>query len=148
MTPYFESPVVADGHLAYRRPVVGHLVQVSHNRNEARNMLIEDVPSRALCRYEIHELVVTDDNNLSAGALVSNISYIGFFEVSVGSMARLGDAFEVGGKLLGHLVGFDFCHMPNHLNIIVRAVEDFPRPPTGQELDLRVGGSVRVLPQS
>jgi hypothetical protein len=41
-----------------------------------------------------------------------------------GGVLCAGDEMRVGGKLVGRLAGFDYTHMPNHMNIVIGAAED------------------------
>ena len=51
------------------------------------------------------------------------------------------DEITVGGKCVGRIAGFDETHMPNHLNIVIKAEERVP----GAELGLELGDKVRIV---
>jgi hypothetical protein len=53
-----------------------------------------------------------------------------------------GDAFWIGGRRLGTVLGFDACHFPNHYNILIRT----DRLVTGGDLELRPELPVRFTP--
>ena len=108
-------------------------------RKAERWMHLENIPSRALRKGEIHELIVTADKGLHPGSGVRDVAYIGFFEVKISGIAEAGDEIWVGEHRLGMLVGFDMTHFPNHLNIVVHSIE----PQTGAELGLGLGAMVR-----
>jgi uncharacterized protein YuzE len=95
-------------------------------------------PSRAVPKGEIHELVATDDPQAKPGKVVDRVAYIGFFEVEEGGIILVNDRVTVEGQEIGQVVGFDFTHAPNHLNILIRAAT----PMTGPELGLKLGGRV------
>src|SRR5207248_1409398 len=97
-----------------RRRVSGELVYVSVKRASGRDMKLEKLTSRAMLQGEIHELIVSSSKGLSPGAAVPDVAYIGFFEVTRGSMALAGDEVWVGPERLGILAGFDLTHFPNH----------------------------------
>jgi uncharacterized protein YuzE len=95
-------------------------------------------PSRAIPGGEIHELVATDDPQARPGKVVDKVAYIGFFEVEEGGIILVNDRVTVEGQEVGQVVGFDFTHAPNHLNILIRT----EAPVTGAELGLKPGGRV------
>ena len=72
-------------------------------------------------KYDIHEVIVTDESDVELGGEVNKIGYICFFEVSQGGHIILGDGLYIAGDLIGRVVGFDDIHMPNHMNIIVQS---------------------------
>jgi uncharacterized protein YuzE len=70
--------------------------------------------------------------------MVDRVAYIGFFEVEEGGIILVNDQVTVDGQEVGQVVGFDFTHAPNHLNILIRTAT----PMTGLELGLKLGGRV------
>jgi len=122
-----------------KRHAQGDLVYVFSLRADERWMRLEEFPSRALLRGEIHELVLSANAGLQPGAWVRDVAYIGFFEVSVGGIAEFGDEVWAGEQRLGTLAGFDLTHYPNHLNVVVSA----DVAATGAELGLDVGATIR-----
>ncbi len=128
-------------HLRYttKRHVQGELVYVFSLRTDDRWMKLEEFPSRALLRGEIHELVLSANTGLQPSAKVRDVAYVGFFEVEVGGIAEFGDEVWAGEQRLGTLVGFDLTHYPNHLNIVVSV----DVAATGAELELNVGTPMR-----
>ena len=127
-----------------KRNVQGQLIYVFSLRTDQRWMQLEEFPSRALARGEIHELILSSNPGLHPGAAVPDVAYVGFFEVDVGGIAEYGDEVWAGDKLLGILAGFDLNHYPNHLNIVVAAEV----ASTGAELELELGTPIRFQPQS
>jgi uncharacterized protein YuzE len=73
-----------------------------------------------------------------AGKVVDRVAYIGFFEVEEGGIILVNDRVTVEGQEIGQVVGFDFTHAPNHLNILVRTAT----PVTGPDLGLKMGRRV------
>ena len=123
---------------APRRQIQGAIVEVLDMRNEGRGLELAAFNSRALLQQEIHELILTTESGRGKGSRVDRVSYVGFFEVLLGGMARLGDEVWVGDNLdcrLGVLTGFDLTHFPNHYNIVLETTHDV----TGLELGLTVG---------
>jgi uncharacterized protein YuzE len=82
--------------------------------------------------------VTTDDPQAGPGKVVDRVAYIAFFEVEEGGIILVNDPVTVEGQEIGQVVGFDFTHAPNHLNILIRTVT----PMTGPELGLKLGGRV------
>jgi hypothetical protein len=83
-------------------------------------MQLEIYPSRAVRAGEILELALTEDPGAGPGARVDQVAYIGFLEVSQGGVILIGDTVILGKRELGEVVGFDYTHFPNHMNIIIR----------------------------
>jgi len=120
---------------AKKQDVKGKLVVVLDGKLEGRNLKLITPISRALNKNEIHELIFTDEQEAGPGKKVDNIAYLGFFEVTEGSVMVSGDELYLDGKLVGRIAGFDETHMPNHLNIVIKADER----KTGIELNAEVG---------
>ncbi|KJS87705.1 MAG: hypothetical protein JM58_03305 [Peptococcaceae bacterium BICA1-8] len=120
---------------AKKQDIKGRLVVVLDGKLEGRNLKLITPISRALNKNEIHELIFTDEKEAGPGKNVDSISYLGFFEVQQGSVMINGDEIYLDGKLVGQIAGFDETHMPNHLNIVIKADER----KTGVELDAEVG---------
>src|SRR5918912_633113 len=95
-----------------KRDVVGQLVVVSRNRIDGRMLELIDPRTRCVNRYEVHELIVTDEDARPGGE-VANVAYWGFFETEQGGVLQVGDLVEVNGRVLARLAGFDLSHAPN-----------------------------------
>jgi hypothetical protein len=120
-----------------KRDVVGQFVVVSRNRIDGRLLELIEPRTRCLNRYEVHELIVTDED-ARPGGQVENVAYWGFFETEQGGVLQVGDLVEVNGRVLARLAGFDLSHAPNHLNIVLRAESRT----TGFEHDFQLGDRV------
>jgi uncharacterized protein YuzE len=121
-----------------KRDVMGRVVCILDARSENRGMELSIHPSRAVPKGQIHELVTTDDPQAGPGKVVDRVAYVGFFEVEEGGIILVNDRLTVEGQEVGQVVGFDFTHAPNHLNILIRTAT----PITGPELGLKPGGRV------
>lgn len=117
---------------AQKRPCSGVLAVILDGRMEGRKLQLMNPISRAVLTGEIHELIVTDEEDAGPGKEVNRIAYWGFFEVEKGSVIVVGDTVKIGDRFLGTIAGFDETHMPNHINIVVKAAER----KTGVELGL------------
>ena len=120
---------------AEKLDIKGNLVVVLSEKLEGRNLQLMTPISRALNRHEIHELIITDEEQAAPAQRVNNIAYLGFFEVLQGSVLVVGDEVFLDNQLVGHIAGFDETHMPNHLNIIIKRKERL----TGIDLGAKVG---------
>ncbi len=140
MTDPYSRGLFANNPYASSAPVEGKLVTVLDANLAGRGLQLIKPISRALRRYDVHELILTDEATAEPGGCVQQVWYAGFFEVQVGGMALVGSPVMVGQREIGVLAGFDETHMPNHLNIIIRT----DRPATGAALDLVLGDWVVI----
>lgn len=120
-----------------RRPIEGLVVAMLDVTFEKRGLKLIDAKSRALAKYEIHELMITDEVEAEPGRVVNRVSALAFFEIERGGLAVVGDKMILGEETLGHLAGFDLTHMPNHMNILVKS-ESLKHP------SIRVGDRLRI----
>lgn len=125
---------------AKKYPVSGELVVVLQGKLEGRSLSLITPPSRALLKNEIHELILTDEDEAAPGKTVNRIAYLGFFKVEKGSVIVKGDPVVIGGQVVGEIAGFDETHMPNHWNIIVKSKER----KTGVEFGFELGNEVKI----
>jgi hypothetical protein len=144
--PYREGKIARDKEslrkvFASRISVEGQLVVVLNLALPSRRLRLITTPSRAVKKYEVHELIGTNED-AGPGQEVGNVWYLGFFEVSQGGVLLYGDEVVVGGRSIGEVAGFDETHMPNHINIVVKLRE----VGTGIDLKLRVGDKVIFKP--
>ena len=118
--------------------VEGNLVVVLRGIYEDRGLELLKAISRCVQKHEIHELIISDERGIGAGAMVNKIAYLGFLEVSKGGVLTIGDELFWNGERLGVVAGFDETHMPNHLNIVVSCNERI----TGEKLGCRLGDAI------
>jgi len=124
----FKSP------FSKKQAVEGAMVAILAIKTETRGITLLPYPSRAVLKNEIHELMVTDES-VSPDDAVNRIHYLGFFEVTAGGIIVTGDTFRIKDQVLGHIVGFNDAHMPNHLNIVIHS----QNLKTGAELGIEPG---------
>ncbi|KAB2954615.1 hypothetical protein F9B85_02775 [Heliorestis acidaminivorans] len=120
---------------AKKKDVTGELVAILEGKIEKRGLKLIKPISRALCEDEIHEIIITDEQEAGPGKEVNSIAYLGFFELKSGGVIVTGDEVYLKGELIGTITGFDETHMPNHINIIVKSAER----KTGIELGAEIG---------
>ncbi|HMM19469.1 MAG TPA: hypothetical protein PKA10_01945 [Selenomonadales bacterium] len=124
---------------AAKRDVTGTLAVVLDGKMEDRGLELIRPISRCLRKYEIHELILTDEVDAKPGSAVNRIAYLGFVELEQGGVVVSGDKLLLDGEIIGTLAGFDETHMPNHLNIVVKT----DRLATGAERGAGLGLPVR-----
>jgi len=118
-----------------RRPVEGEVVAILHVSFKDRGLKLIDTKSRAVLKYEIHELMITDEEAAAPGGGADRVSAVAFFEITKGGLIVTGDTVTASGDKIGELVGYDMNHMPNHMGILLGA-------PTIDEPPLAVGDKV------
>jgi len=118
-----------------RRPVEGETVALLHISFDDRGLKLIETKSRTVKRYEIHELMITDEDAAPGGG-ADRVRAIGFFEITESGLIVAGDEVFIEDRRLGTLVGYDVTHMPNHINVVVRA-DSLDEPV------LRVGDRIR-----
>lgn len=121
-----------------KRLVTGAVVKVLLHRREDRGMSLEPHASRCVRAGEVHELVTTDHQETAVGARIDRVGFLGFAELHRAGVIDRGDEFRIEGRLVGTVLGFDGCHLPNHYNILIAT----PTPVSGADLDLRPEMSV------
>ena len=78
MDPYKEKLIT--GSLCSKKALVqGRVVAVMDAKLSHRGLQLIISPTRALLSDEIHELIVTDEEDTGPGKVVNIIAYIGFF---------------------------------------------------------------------
>ena len=117
--PHRERVLDTEYPCSSKRPVEGRIVCVLDALSERRGMQLEIHPSRAVRVGEILELALTKDPQASPGVRVDQVAYIGFVEVIQGGVILVGDRATLGKCELGEVVGFDYTHFPNHMNVLV-----------------------------
>lgn len=118
-----------------RRPVEGEIIAILHVSFKDRGLKLLDTKSRAVLNNEIHELMITDEKAADPGGRADRVSAVAFFEITRGGLIVTGDEVTAQGARIGELVGYDVNHMPNHMNILIRA-------PTVDEPPLSVGDKI------
>ena len=118
-----------------KRPVEGEVVAVLHVMFEDRGLEFIQTKSRTVKLNEIHELMITDEQDAAPGGGADRVRAIGFFEITKSCLIVMGDKVTVNGKKLGTLAGYDVTHMPNHINVVVKTE-------TLDDPDIRVGDRV------
>ena len=121
--------------------VHAELVVVLSTKREDRGLKLITPHTRAVLRNEIHEFIITDEQEACPTATVDRVACLCFAEIKKGGIIAFGDKVMVEGRMIGEIVGFDETHMPNHMNVIIRANER----KSGFELDVDVGQKMVIM---
>lgn len=133
----YEAGLINRNIFTKKRAIIGELVCLVDLTLESRGLKLIFPYSRAVLANEIHELILTDERDAGPGKTVNRVSVIGFFEVKTGGIMVVGDKVSVGNRVIGEIAGFDVTHMPNHMNIVVKARER-------AKLEVRLGEKVII----
>ena len=135
MSAPYDFRRITPGVYGDRRPVEGTVVALLHVSFMDRELRLIETKSRTVKRGEIHELMITDEEAAPGGG-ADRVRALAFFEIEDPGLIVVGDVVTVGCKPLGTLAGYDETHMPNHMNIVVKA-------PSLDEPKIRVDDAVR-----
>ena len=116
----YASGMIKENLYYAKSDIEGNLVVVLQGKIENRGLELIKPASRCVKKFEIHELIASDEENIGPGSEVNKIAYIGFVEILQGGVILAGDAVFRNGERIGVIAGFDETHMPNHLNIVIR----------------------------
>lgn len=119
-----------------KRPVEAEVVAILHVEFEDRGLEFIQTKSRAVKLNEIHELMMTDENDAAPGGGADRVRAIAFIEITKSGLIVVGDNVTIEDRELGTLAGYDVTHMPNHINVVVKT-ETLDMPA------IRVGDKVR-----
>lgn len=137
------SGLVTKNTYSSKRKIQSSVVAVLQLEMEGRGLNLIKPISRAVKKNEIHELIVTDEKEAKPGAVVNQVSYIAFVEISQGGVIVVGDEVYWNNNLLGIVAGFDDTHMPNHQNIILYS----PKRLTGKDLSINIEDQIIIQAQ-
>lgn len=98
-----------------RRPVRGEVVTIIDVTFGSSGIDLTEAWSRAVPRGDVHEIMIW--NPLEEGG--DDAAAVAFIEITQGGNIVNGDEVRVDGEPVGNLAGFDYNHMPNHMNIVV-----------------------------
>ena len=125
-----------------RLPLEGRFVGVLRSKRFQRGLILIPPKTRCVRKYDVHEIVITDEMDAAPGCRVDRFFGVGFVEFNSGGTVAQGDRIEVGGATIAEVAGFDETHAPNHLNIVLKT----PTPKTGIELGIEPGDQVTIKP--
>jgi hypothetical protein len=124
-----------------RSPLEGSFVGVMRLKLEARGLQLIPQGSRCIRRFDVHELIITEERTGPSGR-ADKVAYLGFVEFARGGVMLTGDEVRIGDALVGTIAGYDETHMPNHLNIVLTG----SAWTSGVERGIALGQAVRFDP--
>lgn len=139
--PYVDNLLNTSMPCTAKDPVPAKVVAVLGARAEKRGLVLSPFPSRAVLKHEVHELILTAED-AAPNTTVDQISYVCFFEVLSSGILWQGDLVLVNGRQIGTLAGYEFSHLPNHMNIIIKSEGSIL---TGAEFKLKPGDPVEFI---
>ena len=120
----YKAGLISKGRVLHKKKnVVCRFVATSGTILDKRGYRLIAPRTRAVLTNEIHELILTDEMEAGPEKTVDHVVVLGFVEVKTGGMIVVGDFVSVKNQTLGEIAGFDLTHMPNHMNIIMKAPE-------------------------
>jgi hypothetical protein len=134
----YKSGMFKENPFFAKSDVQGNLVVTLRGSYEDRGLELIKPMSRCVQKYQIHELVSSDEPDIGAGVTVNKIAYIGFVEFEQGGVITIGDGLFWKEERIGFVAGFDETHMPNHLNIVIKCEKRI----TGEELGCCPGDGI------
>lgn len=140
--PYAANKLSTKYPCADKSIVNGKLCVILDARAQDRALELVLFPSRAVQKYEIHEIILTAESTALPGGKVNQISYLGYFEVLESGVLWVGDKVIVAGQQIGTLAGYDMTHFPNHMNIIIKIEGELF---TGLEAGIPVGAPISFM---
>ena len=87
--------------------------------------------------------MTTDQRDASAGDRIDRVGFVGFVELERGGVVERGDVAVADGVEFGRVLGFDDCHFPNHLNVLIES----DRLLTSADIGAGVGAEIRFEPR-
>jgi hypothetical protein len=116
-----------------RRPVIGEVVTVIDVTFGSSVIDLAESWSRAVIRNDVHEIMLWSP--LEEG---DDAAAVAFIEITQGGNIVNGDEVRLDGEAIGSLAGFDYNHMPNHMNIVVET--------NSLEIPLTLGSIIEFIP--
>lgn len=126
-----------------RRETSGSIVTILRTSRDDRGLKLLRERTRCIRRFDIHELIVTDEGDPKPAGVVDHIGYLAFVEFEIGGVIAIGDIVSIDESPIGHIAGFDETHLPNHMNIVLQSQDRT----AGLARGLKLGQVVRFKPR-
>lgn len=133
MADPYQSNILPTNIYYRKRNVKGSVVAILDAHVNKRELRLIQQPTRAFKKFDICELITTEEN-ATLGGEVNSIAYLAFLEIDVGGVIKVGDILEISNSIIGEVIGFDLTHMPNHMNVVVKVDEKI----SGRDLKLSI----------
>lgn len=132
--PYARGLVSGNNYVT-KSPVHASVVAVLRGTIQNRGLELIKTPSRAVCHHEVHEIIITNEPNAKPGEKVDVVTYFCFLKIENSGVVISGDRLCLGNRTIAKLCGFDYSHMPNHMNMVFYAPELMSGEDFGLQLD-------------
>lgn len=117
------------------------ILVVLSNKKTDRGLRLSEFTSRCVMKGEVHEFLVANEWNSDRNMVFNDISYLGFFEFITAGVLGVGDRLlDENNELIGEIIGFDFTHMPNHMNVALHSVSK----KTGTERGMLASRKIKI----
>ena len=114
---------------------------VMKNKRIDRKLKLSEYVTRCINKNQLHEFLIANDWNNDKNKLLNDISYIGFMECTECGVIEIGDTIsDDKGIIVGTVIGFDYTHMPNHMNIVLKSASE----ETGKERNYKVNQEFEI----
>jgi len=97
LEPYSSMRINVDLTFVKKKPIRGQVVAVLDLELPEREFHLITPHSRVLKKYEIHELIITNDPNTKPGDTIKGATYVCFFEVLEGGVSLIKDKVIING---------------------------------------------------
>lgn len=124
-----------------RLEVKANTVAILNTVYKKRGMKLNSEKTRAVRYGEIHEVICTDEKAAGPEKIINSIAGLCFMEITQGGLIVAGDQVLIENKFIGEVVGFDYSHMPNHMNIVIRCLNK----KSGKQLELIVSNKIKFI---
>ena len=138
--PYAAGMIKDRPFITSKASLEAKVIAVLSSLREGRGLQLILPKTRCIQKYEIHELILTDEEDACPGSEVNRVAGIAFIEFTQGGVIAERDRLMIGKHLIGRIAGYDETHAPNHINIILRG----PKRQTGQVWGIRTGDKVII----
>jgi hypothetical protein len=119
----YEAKMLLKSPKLVRKRLEARFVAVSDSRRENRGSRLIYPRTRCFNKYDVHELMATDEEDLSPGKSFNRSATLGFIEFTESGVVVEGDAVIMGNQKIGKIIGFDETHFPNHMNILIKSAK-------------------------
>ncbi len=136
----YQSNMLKSSPYYKKSPVVGKIVVVLKEYLENRGLELIYPKSRVVNQHEVHEVIMTDED-VQPGNQVNRIAYLCFVEITSSGVILRGDEVRVNGERIGEICGYDEAHMPNHINLVIKADKFL----CGKDLGLQLNSIMEIV---
>lgn len=140
--PYAAGMIKDRPFISSKTDMEGRVVAVLSSFREERGLQLIVQKTRCFKKYEVHELILTDEEDAKSGSEVNRVAGIAFIEITKGGVMAEGERLTIGKHLIGEIAGYDETHAPNHTNIILKG----PKRIRGCDWGIRTGQKVVIKP--